>query len=101
MIALGSPVVPDEYSTHSGWSNGTSTNSGWPSPAAAGRSAQLSVRTPARPAAARVAGPSLGDGTPGEPAAWAAAPRAVASGAVASGAASCAAAPGLSTMITA
>src|ERR1700735_3626543 len=98
MIALGSPVVPDEYSTHSGWSNGTSANSGWPSPDAAGRSAQLSVRTPARPAAARVPGPSLGHGTPGEPAAWAAAARAVASGpvtsgAVASGAASCAAAP--------
>ena len=25
-IAFGSPVVPDEYSTHSGWSNGTGSN---------------------------------------------------------------------------
>src|ERR1700734_1725155 len=99
MIALGSPVVPDEYSTHSGWSNGTSTNSGWPSPAAAGRSAQLSVRTPARPAAARVAGPSLGDAAPGDPA-----PRAAASGSAASlapASSAAAAAAGLSTMITA
>jgi hypothetical protein len=30
-IAFGSPVVPDEYRIHSGWSNGTGSNSNGPS----------------------------------------------------------------------
>jgi len=40
-IPLGRPVVPDEYSTHRGWSNGTGSNSR--APGSAVRSAQVSV----------------------------------------------------------
>src|SRR5882757_7903944 len=40
-MPLGSPVVPDEYSTHSGWSNGTGSNASGAPACAASRSAQF------------------------------------------------------------
>ena len=57
MIALGSPVVPDEYSTHSGWPNGTAANSGLP-PASPGSWSQSSRLAPAARTAAVTAGPA-------------------------------------------
>jgi len=44
-MALGRPVVPDEYSTHSGWPNGTSAYSG-ASSGEPGRSSNATVATP-------------------------------------------------------
>ncbi len=48
-IAFGSPVVPEEYRTHSGWSKGTGVNSSSvPSPAASSSSQPIASRRPLR-----------------------------------------------------
>ena len=72
-MPLGSPVVPEEYSTHSGWSNGTGSNSSGPGSAVNSAQATVSVqrrarrrgRAPARwPAAWAAARCSARDGRP-------------------------------------
>jgi hypothetical protein len=67
-IGLGSPVVPEEYRIHSGWSNGTRSKLGFgrfaPAAADSTSSAQVSVRPgPTEPGSPPASCPGAGTST--------------------------------------